>query len=679
MNTNRGVQILFYGWLLIAILVTFSSVLAQESQQGWTPENMIQFNRVGATAISPNGRLIAYTVSKPIMNEEKSEYLTHIWVTSADGKMNRQFTRGEKSCSRPAFSPDGKYLAFRSTRGDKAKNQIWLLPLAGGEAWPLTAAKSGVNSYVWSPDGKRIAFTMNEPETEEQAKNKKAKRDMKVLDNDYKYAHLYTIAVEGASEKKKVQRLTAGEFHVVSFDWSPDGRTIAFAHQKNPKADIWPSTDIATVPTDSGTVTELVTGAGFDGTPMYSPNGKWLAYTSDGGEPKWAFARDIYVLPVRGGAAKKLATTPDRRPQMVSWSADSKHIFFRETDRTSRRVFSVALNGTAPKTLTTGAGNFTGVSISRNGKAMVFVHQRTELMPDVYVSAVSKFKPRKLSNVNPDYPKFRMGRTSVITWNSKDGREIEGLLTYPVAYDIGRAYPLVLQIHGRPAGVYTQYYTASSSVYPIQAFAQQEFAVLRVNPRGSSGYGKDFRFANYNDWGFGDFDDLMAGVNKVVGMNVAHPDSLCVMGWSYGGYMTSFIVTKSNRFKAASVGAGVTNLMSFTGTADIPSFLPDYFGGEPWDKLDTYMKHSAMFQVKGVTIPTQIIHGENDRRVPLSQGLELYNALKRQGCATEMIVYPRTAHGPREPKFIQDIGERILAWFNKQLGRKGFTKSVVTK
>ncbi|HEX9654225.1 MAG TPA: prolyl oligopeptidase family serine peptidase, partial [bacterium] len=168
-----------------------------------------------------------------------------------------------------------------------------------------------------------------------------------------------------------------------------------------------------------------------------------------------------------------------------------------------------------------------------------------------------------------------------------------------------------------------------------------------------------------------------AGVNKVTGMGLAHPDSLCVMGWSYGGFMTSFIITKSSQFQVASVGAGVTNLMSFTGTADIPGFLPDYFGGEPWDKLETYMKHSAMFNIKGVNIPTQIIHGEEDVRVPLSQGQELYNALRRQDCPTEMVVYPRTPHGVREPKFIQDVGERIIAWFNLHLRKKTSSEPAV--
>ncbi len=680
MDSNlKSKQVGIGGFFLLLICIATISV-AQQQPAGWTPDVMIKFKRVGGTAISPNGDLVAYSVSTPLLEGEKSEYLTHIWIVSTEGKINQQFTRGEKSCTNPAFSPDEKYLSFMSSRGEKAKTQVWLIPLNGGEAEQLTKAKSGLNSYIWSNDGNRIAYTMNDPETKEEEKDKKEKRDMKVLDTNYKNAHLYTTTVAKDSKgERKVQRLTSGDFHVTDFSWSSDGRSIAFAHQVNPTVDAWPTTDISSVPSDSGEVTAIVTWKGRDNNPLYSPDGKWLAFVSDGGEPRWARATDVYIMPAKGGEPKKLSPTPDRRPQLVSWSDDSKHVYFNETDHTSRRLFVLPINGNAPRAKLSGPGNFTGASLSANGKMLALIHQTPETAPDVYITPAQKIKLRKLTNVNADFPKLQMARTEVITWKSKDGMEIEGLLTYPIYHELDKQYPLILNIHGGPAGVYTQSFTGAGSIYPIQAFAQEGYAILKPNPRGSSGYGKDFRFANYNDWGFGDYDDLIAGVNKVIGMGVAHPDSLCVMGWSYGGFMTSFIVTKSNRFKAASVGAGVTNLMSFTGTSDISGFLPDYFGGEPWDRIDAYMKHSAMFNIKAVNIPTQIIHGEQDIRVPLSQGLELYNALKRQGCPTEMIVYPRTPHGPREPKFIIDIGERIIAWFNKHLGRTDSARPVVEK
>jgi dipeptidyl aminopeptidase/acylaminoacyl peptidase len=474
-----------------------------------------------------------------------------------------------------------------------------------------------------------------------------------------------------AKGEQKTQRLTAGNFQVTSFDWSPDGKTIAFAHQINPTADVWTTSDISMVPSDSGAVSALVSWKGADTSPRYSPDGKWLAFASDGGEPKWAGHEDVYIMSAQGGEPKKLSPTPDRNFGIAGWSADSKEIYINETDRTSSRIFAVPVDGGKPRVITSGSGNYSSASFSQDGTLMAFIYQTAETAPDVYVTSLKKIEMKKLTDVNANFPKLPMGKTEVITWKSKDGKEVEGLLTYPVNYEKGKRYPLILNIHGGPAGVFTQGFTASGSIYPIQAFAQEGYAVLRPNPRGSSGYGKEFRFANYNDWGFGDYDDDMTGVGKVIEMGIVHPDSLVVCGWSYGGFMTSFVVTKTKRFKAASVGAGVTNLMSFTGTADIPSFLPDYFGGETWDRMETYMKHSAMFNVKGVTTPTQVLHGEKDVRVPLSQGQEFYNALKRQGCQTEMITYPRTPHGPQEPKFIVDIGKRLIAWFNKHLGRNG--------
>jgi dipeptidyl aminopeptidase/acylaminoacyl peptidase len=279
--------------------------------------------------------------------------------------------------------------------------------------------------------------------------------------------------------------------------------------------------------------------------------------------------------------------------------------------------------------------------------------------------AVGGGAPVRVSRANLDLPSLPLGDTRAITWKARDGLPIEGLLTYPVGYQEGRKVPLVLIIHGGPAGVFTRTFLGRHGIYPYASFAARGYAVLRPNPRGSSGYGKKFRQANLNDWGGGDYQDLMAGVDHVIAMGVADPERLAVMGWSYGGYMTSWVIGHTKRFKAAAVGAGVTNLWSFTGTADIPGFLPDYFSGEPWENFAAYQKHSPMSYVKGVATPTLILHGESDVRVPTSQGYELYNALKRQDVPVKMVVYPRMPHGPREPKFVLDIMQRHLDWVQK--------------
>ncbi|MCX6133393.1 MAG: S9 family peptidase [Ignavibacteriales bacterium] len=656
--------------VLILIIVVAEHALSQDIPKGWSPEVMTRIKRVGGTSISPDGKWIAYTVSTPTMEGEKSEFLTQIWVVSADGKSDYQFTYGEKSCTNPSFSHDGKCLAFLSSRGPGGKNQVWMMRMTGGEAEQLTDAKAGVSSYAWSKDSKRIAYTMVDPDTEQEEKAKKEKRDMVVEDANLKYAHLYAIPVTAdAQAQRKIRRLTGGNFHVTTFDWAPDGRTIVFAHQQTPSADVWPTTDIATVPSDSGAVKSLVTWKGSDSSPLYSPDGKWIAFASDKGETSWASAYDLYVVPSGVGEPKKLSETPDRNFGIVAWSGDGKGVFVTESDRTVNRVFSVPIDGAKPIPVTTGIGNFSGVSFNADRTVLAFVYQSCETPPEIHAASAKTFIPKKLTQVNADVPKLPVAKTEVIHWKSKDGKEIEGLLTYPANYEKGRKYPLILNVHGGPAGVFLQTYTAAGSIYPIQAFAQQGYAVLRPNPRGSSGYGAEFRRGNINDWGFGDYEDDQSGVDKVIAMGIAHPDSLIICGWSYGGYMTSFTVTRTKRFKAASVGAGVTDLVSFTGTSDILSFLPSYFGGEFWDRQAAYIKHSAVFNVKGVTTPTQVIHGLSDVRVPASQGYEFYHALRRQGCPTEMIAYPRTPHGPQEPKFIQDIGQRMIAWFNKHLGR----------
>ena len=659
--------------VLLPLCLLFSGAY---SQSAWTPEVMIKFKRVGGVEMSPDGRTVAYTISTPVMESEKSEFLTHIWIASTDGKTNVQFTQGDKSCTNPSFSPDGNYLAFTSNRNGEGKTQVWVMRVNGGEAQPITKSKTGVEQFAWSPDSKLLAFTQRDGDTDQEEKMKKEKKDWTIVD-DWKYAHLYTIALEKTptairgKSVRKVKRLTKGNFHITSFDWSPDSKSIAFTHQNTTSADNWATSDISIVSSDSGEVKSLVAMKGLDYGPVYSPDGQTIAFISDSGNPKWAGTNDVYLIPPAGGQPKKLTETPDRQAYILNWSADSKQIFFSEVDHTSARVFLLPANGGNPQVLTPGAGNYTSASFSADGKTMAFIHQTPETSPEVFTSSLLKFEPKKISDVNKDFPKLATGKTEVIRWKSKDGKEVEGLLTYPVNYKPGKQYPLILNIHGGPAGVFTQNFTAAGSVYPIQAFAQQGYAVLRPNPRGSSGYGKDFRHANYNDWGFGDYEDDQSGVDKVIAMGVAHPDSLVICGSSYGGYMTSFTVTKTSRFKAASLGAPVTNLMSFVGTSDIAGFLPDYFAGEYWDRIDVYMKHSAMFNVKNVKTPSQVIHGERDVRVPISQGFEFYTAVKRLGVPAEMITYPRTPHGVQEPKFIQDIGERVLVWFNTYLKRKG--------
>jgi dipeptidyl aminopeptidase/acylaminoacyl peptidase len=280
---------------------------------------------------------------------------------------------------------------------------------------------------------------------------------------------------------------------------------------------------------------------------------------------------------------------------------------------------------------------------------------------------VDRFVPVQVSHANANLPALPLGRTEVIRWKSADGLEIEGLLTYPSIYEPGRRYPLLLVIHGGPTGVFKQSFDASPGLYPVAAFSARGYAVLRPNPRGSSGYGKAFRIANAKDWGGMDYQDLMSGVDHVIGIGVADADRLGVMGWSYGGYITAWAITRTQRFKAASVGGGVSDLVSTSGTTDFLCWIPEYWGAEHWQGASLYRVRSPISHIGTVSTPTFILHGENDVRVPISQGYELYNALKRRGVPVTMVTYPRMPHGPPEPKQRLDIATRNLEWFDRYL------------
>ena len=352
---------------------------------------------------------------------------------------------------------------------------------------------------------------------------------------------------------------------------------------------------------------------------------------------------------------------------ILGWSADSDEVFLNESLGTTRHVIAVPVAGGAIRQVTEGAGVVGAAAMAAAAGTLALTWQTTDEPAEVHVTGMGAFEPMRVSAVTSDAPRPPMGRTELLSWEAPDGTPVEGLLTYPVGHEDGTRVPLVLNVHGGPSGVFTQSFTGSPSIYMIQYFAQEGFAVLRPNPRGSTGYGKEFRYANFMDWGFGDLSDLMAGVDEVIDMGVAHPDSLLLMGWSYGGYMTSFAVTQTDRFRAASMGAGLPNLVSMVTTTDIGDYLVGHLGDEYFNDYETYEKHSAIYQIKNVTTPTQVIHGAQDLRVPFTQGQEFYNSLMRLGVDTEMIVYPRTPHGPTEPKFLMDVSERIVTWFEKYL------------
>ena len=654
---------------LVFLLVVFllsASVIA-DAQTTWSPELQVKMRAVATPRISPDGRRVVYTINEAMMAPDKSEFVTQIWMATSDGKENYQLTFNDKSSTNPKWSPDGNWIAFTSNRKEN-RNNLYLLRVGGGEAEQITDLKSSVGNFEWSPDGRWIAYTMSDAKSEDEEKNDKGRNDFRWIDENMKMARLYVIpVVKDANGKREAKKLTNENRHVTGFGWSPDGTRIVFNHVTSPVANDWPSSDIAIVEVATAKATPFIATAAAESAVAFSPDGKWISAIVSDLPVRWAQSFTVRAYPIAGGDPKVMSISHDGQPNVTGWSPDGTKIIFSEAKGTGTALYEANVASGTIKELQYENAVISGLDISKDGSMYAFVSQSPDKPPEVYFVRAGSPTLTQLSRANADHAKLPVGKTELITWKSTDGRDIEGLLTYPIGYTPGTKVPLILNIHGGPAGVFQRSYVGGRGSYPLATFSAKGFAILRPNPRGSSGYGTEFRRANIKDWGGGDYHDLMTGVDKVIAMGVADPERLGVMGWSYGGYMTSTIITKTKRFKAASAGAPVTNLMSFTTTADIPGFIPDYFGGQFWEAPDVYAKHSAMFNIKGVTTPTLVQHGESDVRVPISQGYELYNALKAQGVPTRMIVLPRQPHGPNEPKMQIAAMQSNLEWFEKYL------------
>ena len=632
------------------------------SQDIWSPKESMKIKSISQTDISYDGKMVAYVVREPIMDDKKSEYLSQIWLTNVDTKENIQYTFNLKSSSSPKFSPDGKKVAFLSSR--TGKNQIWIINTSGGEAKNITDEKKGVRSIKWSPDGKSISFLKNDDDTEDEIKSKENKTDVILLDKNFKYSHIYTYSLV----EDTVTQITKGNFSVNSYDYSPEGNKIVFSHQDDTNINTgFVNSDISVIESDGSNFKRLIKRPGIDSSPIFSGDESKFAFISSGGKQESIGLRDVYIFNLKDNSIKKLSNTPNRDSNIISWSSDNKTLIVTENVKTTSQLILLPANGDNYISWSGEKykeGVISSVVKSKKSDNIVLCYENLTSPVEVFITGINNLSFTRLSDIN-NYSYPELSKTEIISWKSFDGRDIEGILTYPKNYKKGIKYPIILQIHGGPAGVFSERFNGRPGIYMTEYFSEKGYVTIKPNPRGSTGYGKEFRYANYKDWGYGDYEDVVSGVDKVIDMGIGDPDKQYVMGWSYGGYLTSFIVTKTNRFKAASMGAGLPNLISMVTTTDIQDYLVAHMGSEFWEDYDTYEKHSAIYQIKNTTTPTQIIHGANDLRVPFTQGQEFYRALDRLGVDTEMVVYPRTPHGPREPKFLMDVSERILTWFEK--------------
>ena len=657
--------------LAAAMILLICLTASGQQKRPMTLRDVMDIKQVGSPMISPDGKHVVYTLNYPDM--QTNETNTEIWFVSSEGTDARRFTSGKNDRS-PKWSPNGRWIAFISNREKtnleranrnqlQDRPQIYLIAPDGGEAMKLTSSKSGIGSFAWSQDSTRIAYISQIPLTVERERQIRNRNDAKLIDEDFTYSSLHVIDLKSKTSKEVVR----GDFVVSQLAWSPDSTKIAYSTRPTPKADDRSVSDIYVANADGSSVPyRLYENDGPDSNPIWSPDGHTILFNSrSSSQGAVGFSR-LHSIPASGGKASSLIPDFDAPTSNIHFSSDGKTIFFQSGQRTTRQIFSVSAKGGNVEQITDYQAVVTGFSISADGKKFAFTRTDVQNPNELYVASLPSFDPVKVSSHNPQLSDIAMGKSQIISWKSKDGREIEGLVIYPVGYDSNKTYPVLMNVHGGPSGAWTQSFPGRWGNYG-HVWAGKDWVTLLPNPRGSSGYGEEFQLANLKDWGGGDYEDVQSGLDELIRLGVADKDRMGQTGWSYGGYMTAWTLTQTNRFKAVMVGAGLTNMFSMYSTNDLQKVLEGYFGDTAFNNVDEYRKASAMTFIKQANTPTLIMHVEQDQRVPKSQAQELYIGLKKNDVPVQMVWYPREPHGLREPRHQLDKMRREFAFFSKHV------------
>jgi dipeptidyl aminopeptidase/acylaminoacyl peptidase len=530
----------------------------------------------------------------------------------------------------------------------------------------LTLGTKNVQTFSWSPDGKTIAFVMEDETNHVSPVGNKEKASVN---------RLWTI--EAFSQNPIPKPWTSDEYCVrgfgdigsmyTEFDWSPDGTKIAFAHSPSSEFDSFClDSSIAILDLSTGNIIPWEKHSLYEASPRYSPDGEHIAYIITTSSRRYGGSKRIAIRTENGQKENLLANTSDESPHLLGRTENGTHLIICEPKSTKYHLVLLKRDGSSAREIDTGHTSFRELSLNYNRNTLGMIIQSSTTPPEAYICPLDHFAPIQISHLNEDRLSFPQAQTKTITWKSSDGLMIEGLFTYPIGYEEGKQYPLLVIIHGGPSIFFNETFIGNPDTYQVASFAQAGFAVLRPNPRGSSGYGHKFLHANQQDWGGMDFIDIMSGIDFVISQGIAAPERLGIMGWSYGGYMTAWAITQTSRFKAASIGAGITNLVSMNGTTDLHRFLTEYLG-EFTDNPTLYEQRSPLYHVSNVSTPCLIQHGGLDLRVPVSQAYEFYRALERLKKPVELALYPEIGHGIEKPQIKLKIMEQNLEWFQKHL------------
>ncbi|HEX9167150.1 MAG TPA: S9 family peptidase, partial [Gemmatimonadales bacterium] len=553
---------------LIAVALLVSSSTAHAQSRPMTADDIIALRQVGDAQVSPDGKWVVYTVTAADLKE--NAYAADLWLVSTSGGTPVRLTSHPKADNTPRWSPDGTRIAFLSAREERP--QIWLISPFGGEPEKLTSSKTAIQDLEWSPDGSRIAFVAPRDPSPEDERRQRERDDRRVVDSTFNHGQLWIVEVAGA----KVSEAVTGDFHVADPQWSPDGSRIAFTMTPSPKPDDGGLSDVHILDVAARRWDRLLQHEGPDGSARWSPDGREIALLVRDGPRRATGQPWLAVVDARGGTPRRVAPGFLYQPSPVTWSADGSTLYFTAATRTTSQLFSVPASGGSPRQLTDVAGVLGGGTASRDGAVWAFTLADMQRPAEVALVRGGG-QPVRITDMNPQVRQLALGRGEVVRWKGRDDKEIEGLLLYPVGYQEGRRYPTIALIHGGPAGVWAQGFPATWGNFG-HIWAGQGWAVFYPNVRGSSGYGETFLLSNVRDWGGGDYQDIQSGLDDLVRRGIADPARLGQSGWSYGGYMTAWTLTQTNRFKAVMVGAGLTNMVSMYSTNDLQTTLEEYFG-----------------------------------------------------------------------------------------------------
>jgi dipeptidyl aminopeptidase/acylaminoacyl peptidase len=665
--------------VFLALVAMTPFVAAQPQGRNLTVDDYFRIQRVSDPQIGPDGKWIAYTIGTTNLKEEKSE--SRIWMVPSTGGDPIPMTAVGSSASRPRFGPDGKYLAFLSARNDE-KTQVWTLFRQGGDAVERTKVRQGVDSFEWSPDGSRMVLVIKDPkpgETEEE--NEKDNQDEKktpkpwVIDRlqfkqdyvgylDRRRTHLYVLDVDTGEQTQ----ITFGDYDDSGPAWSPDGTRIAFVSNRTEEPDSNYNTDIWVVDADipgkpakparEDKLTRVTTNLGPDRSPAWSPDGQSIVHVAETDVEAMVYATPhLAVSSSVGGRTHVLTQKLDRHISSPRFSLDGRSIYFLLEDSGELNLASIPAGGGPVIRVVQGPRVVNAYSLGQGGLVVTLVSE-PHFPREVFTLEEGRLE--QITHTNDELlAEVRLGETENIHFKSKDGTAIEGFITKPPGFQRGVRYPTLLRIHGGPISQYDFGFS-----FEAQLFAAHGYVVVRTNPRGSSGYGQDFSLEIWQGWGEKDSEDVLAGVDYAIEQGVADPDRLGVGGWSYGGILTNNVITRTDRFKAAITGASETLYIINYGHDHYQRWWERELG-LPWENRELWEKMSPFNNVEKIVTPTLIMGGEKDWNVPINNSELLYQALRRLGRTTQLVVYPDQYHGLRVPSYQKDRFERYLNWYGK--------------